>query len=182
MLPKWRAALRPLPSTLSPDSSFDTMVCQFGMMFYPDKPKGYREAHRVLTQGGRYLFSVWDEHRYNAFGRIAHDVVKKFFPDDPPPFYAVPFSYSAIDLIKKQLLEAHFVDINISVATREQSIPDLKAFARGIVFGNPLLTQIVQRHGDPAAVQEAVEAVMLMEFGNPAMMQLQAIFFEVTRR
>jgi ubiquinone/menaquinone biosynthesis C-methylase UbiE len=115
-----------------PDSSFDTMVCQFGMMFYPDRQKGYREAHRVLTQGGRYLFSVWDDHRYNAFGRITHDVVTKFFPHDPPPFYEVPFSYSSIDLIKEQLLEARFTDIYVSVVTREQSLHDLRAFTRGI--------------------------------------------------
>ena len=165
-----------------PDSSFDTMVCQFGMMFYPDKQKGYREAHRVLKLGGRYLFSVWDEHRYNAFGRITHAVVKNFFPDDPPPFYAVPFSYSAIDLIKEQLLDAHFTDINVSVLTRERSIPDLKAFAQGIVFGNPLLIQIAQRHGDPDAVQKAVFAAMEAEFGEPSSLQIQAIFVEATKR
>ena len=39
-----------------PDASFDTIVCQFGVMFFPDKDKGYREAHRVLVGGGRYLF------------------------------------------------------------------------------------------------------------------------------
>jgi ubiquinone/menaquinone biosynthesis C-methylase UbiE len=46
------------------DASFDTVVCQYGVMFYPDKAKGYTEAHRVLAPGGRYPFSVWDEHRH----------------------------------------------------------------------------------------------------------------------
>jgi ubiquinone/menaquinone biosynthesis C-methylase UbiE len=45
-----------------PDSSFDVVVCQFGVMFFPDKDKGYREAHRALVSGGRYLFSVWDSY------------------------------------------------------------------------------------------------------------------------
>jgi ubiquinone/menaquinone biosynthesis C-methylase UbiE len=165
-----------------PDASFDGVVCQFGMMFYPDRQIGYREAHRVLTPGGRYLFSVWDGHRYNAFGRITHDVVKKFFPADPPPFYAVPFSYSGIDLIKEQLLEARFMDIDVSVVTREQSIPDLRAFTRGIVFGNPLIVQIAQRNGDPAEVQAAIMEAMGEEFGRPAVMQIQAIIFGATKR
>ena len=43
-----------------PDASFDAVVCQFGVMFFPDKEKGYCEAHRVLVSGGRYFFSVWD--------------------------------------------------------------------------------------------------------------------------
>jgi ubiquinone/menaquinone biosynthesis C-methylase UbiE len=43
-----------------PDASFDAVVCQFGIMFFPNKDKGHREAHRMLASGGRYLFSVWD--------------------------------------------------------------------------------------------------------------------------
>src|SRR5258708_18980616 len=30
------------------DGAFDAVVCQFGVMFYPDKDRSYREAHRVL--------------------------------------------------------------------------------------------------------------------------------------
>src|SRR5712691_2873325 len=56
------------------DASFDAVVCQFGLMFFPDKPKSYSEVFRVLAPGGRYVFSVWDSHRYNLFGRIAHEV------------------------------------------------------------------------------------------------------------
>ena len=75
-----------------PDHSFDAVVCQFGVMFFPEKDKSYREIHRVLATGGRYLFNVWDSHRYNDFGRIVHEVVGSFFPGDPPQFYKVPFS------------------------------------------------------------------------------------------
>jgi SAM-dependent methyltransferase len=67
-----------------PDSSFDAVVCQFGVMFFPDKDKSYREVHRVLAPGGHYLFSVWDSHVYNKFGRIQHEVPGSFFPADPP--------------------------------------------------------------------------------------------------
>ena len=42
------------------DGAFDTIVCQFGVMFFHDKDKGYREAYRVLGRGGRYHFNVWD--------------------------------------------------------------------------------------------------------------------------
>ena len=42
------------------DDSFDLVVCQFGVMFFPDKVKGNSEARRVLRNGGRYLLVVWD--------------------------------------------------------------------------------------------------------------------------
>jgi len=54
-----------------PDALFDAVICQFGVMFFPDKEKSYREVHRVLAPGGKYLFfSVWDPHRYNASGEL----------------------------------------------------------------------------------------------------------------
>ena len=40
-----------------PDGSFDAVVCQFGVMFFPDKPKAFREARRVLKPNGRFLVS-----------------------------------------------------------------------------------------------------------------------------
>ena len=165
-----------------PDASFDTVVCQFGMMFYPDKDKGYREAYRVLGPRGRYLFSVWDSHGYNAFGRITHQVVEHFFPTDTPTFYKVPFGYQSIDLIKDQLIAAGFTDIIASVLIHEKTIPNMQDFTRGVVFGNPLLFQIQQRGGDAAKIQAAITLAMEKEFGHPAKMKLQAIIFEAKKK
>src|SRR5262249_59492188 len=90
---------------------------------------------------GRYLFSVWDSHRHNPFGRIAHETVASFFPADPPQFYMVPFSYYQIDPIKESLIDAGFTDISVAVIRLEKEIPDAARFARGLVHGNPLLTR-----------------------------------------
>ena len=103
--PDEQVEFQPADATALPfaDASFDAVVCQFGVMFYPDKAKSYREVHRVLAPGGRYFFNVWDSHRYNPFGRIAHGVVQRLFPIDPPQFYKVPFSCHQIDPIKEAL-------------------------------------------------------------------------------
>src|SRR5215467_6200229 len=42
------------------DATFGAVVCQFGWMFFPDKPKAMREARRVLQGGGTMLFNTWD--------------------------------------------------------------------------------------------------------------------------
>jgi ubiquinone/menaquinone biosynthesis C-methylase UbiE len=112
-----------------PDGVFDAVVCQFGVMFFPDKAKSYREVYRVLAPGGRHLFSVWDSQRYNPFGRIAHEVAGGFFPSNPPPFYSVPFSYNQIDPIKESLIDEGFGDLQIAVVKLEKKIPDVEAFA-----------------------------------------------------
>ena len=167
-----------------PDDSFDAVVCQFGVMFFPDKDRSYRESHRVLAPGGRYLFSVWDAHRYNHFGSIVHEVVGSFFPADPPQFYKVPFSYHQIDPIKESLIDTGFMDINIAVLRLEKEIPDTALFARGIVYGNPLIDQIRSRGGvDPDRVVDAVAQTLRAEFGSdPGRMTLQAIIFSAGKR
>ena len=164
------------------DGSFDAVVCQFGIMFYPDRGKSYREALRVLEPGGRYLFSTWDSHRYNPFARIGHEVSTSAFPANPPPFYTVPFSCNQIDPIKEDLLAAGFTGIDASVVTLEKTIPDAAAFARGLVYGNPLIDQIRARGGDPKPVFDTVVERLHREFGaDPGRMPLQALMFSARK-
>jgi ubiquinone/menaquinone biosynthesis C-methylase UbiE len=73
-----------------PDASFDAVVCQFGIMFFPDKAVGAREAFRVLRPGGTWPFNVWDAMERVPVVRITHETVARFFPTDPPQFYRIP--------------------------------------------------------------------------------------------
>jgi SAM-dependent methyltransferase len=166
------------------DGSFDAVVCQFGVMFFPDKAKSYSEVYRVLAPGGRYVFSVWDSHRYNPFGRIAHKVAGSFFPADPPQFYSVPFSCHQIDPVKQSLIEAGFTGINAAVVSLDKEIPDVAHFARAAIYGNPLIDQVRARGGvEPELVVDALVQEYRREFGaDPGRMPLQAIFFSATKR
>ncbi len=177
---------QPADATALPfsDGAFETVVCQFGVMFFPQKDASYREVHRVLAPGGRYLFSVWDSHRYNPFGRIAHETAARFFPADPPQFYTVPFSYYEIDPIKESLINAGFTDINVAVVGIYKEIPDAARFARGLVRGNPLIDEIRGRGGvDPDRIIDTLAQALRQEFGpDPGRMPLQAIIFSASRR
>ena len=161
------------------DGHFDAVVCQFGIMFFPDQAKGHREAHRVLSPGGRYLFSVWDEHAYNGFARVTNALVLELFPQDPPRFYSVPFSSNAIDPIKQSLLEANFDEINVHVLGLKKSVADLSLFARGLVFGNPLIDEITARGTtSPEDVHAALVERLRAEFGaEPCDIPLQTILY-----
>jgi len=164
------------------DESFDAALCQFGIMFFPDKAKSFREIHRVLAPGGHYLFSVWDSHRHNPFGRIGHETAGKFFPTDPPQFYVAPFSYHQIDSIKESLIETGFTDINVAVIKLQKEIGDATGFAQALVYGNPLIDEIRARGGaDPDRVVDAMLRAVRHEFGAVLWMPLQAIVFSAMR-
>lgn len=164
------------------DSSFDAVVCQFGIMFYPDKPKSFRETRRVLAPGGTYLFSVWDAHAYNPFGRIVHEVAARFFPKDPPPFYKIPFGTHSIDAVKTMLHEAGFGGIKVEVLAHDSPVADLSFLARSAVFGNPFGDQVKERGGDPEAVIAAIEKDLAAAFGTrPRPIPMQTIFFAASK-
>ncbi len=163
-----------------PDGAFDAVVCQFGVMFFPDKAQSYREVHRVLAPGGRYLFNVWDSHRHNPFGRITHELVQRLFPSDAPQFFRVPFGYHAIDPIKEALIEARLTDITVAVVRQETEVANLAAFAHGLVYGSPLAEQIKARGSiAPDRVLHALIEALRGEIGaDPGCTLLQTIVFE----
>lgn len=70
------------------DMTFDAVTCQFGTMFFPDKPRAFAEARRVLRPGGVFIFSVWDRIEDNEFADVITTAIAPVFPDDPPRFLA----------------------------------------------------------------------------------------------
>jgi ubiquinone/menaquinone biosynthesis C-methylase UbiE len=115
------------------DGSFDAVVCQFGLMFVPDKESAMRECYRILSSGGVFLFNVWDSIEHNPFGQIAHKTIATFFEHDPPNFYELPFSFYDADLIRGLLQRAGFMAIEASLVTLPCRSPSASEFA--IWFG-----------------------------------------------
>ena len=70
------------------DGSFDAVVCQFGVMFFPEKSKAFSEARRVLMPGGVFIFNVWDRITENEFADTVTNALESIFPTDPPRFMA----------------------------------------------------------------------------------------------
>jgi len=120
------------------DASMDLIVCQFGVMFFPDKPASFREAARVLAPGGRYLFNTWGTTAENPFSEVASEVSAAAFPDDPPGFYRVPFSYPDPAAVRADLAAGGFGEVEHRRVAFEAEVADPARFARGIVYGNPL--------------------------------------------
>jgi SAM-dependent methyltransferase len=166
------------------DGSFDAVVCQFGTMFFPDKEKAFREAHRVLAADGRFVFSVWDAPAHNPLARVVGDTLAGLFPADPPWFFDAPFSYHHIDPVKGLLQAAGFGDLAIAVLRGDRVISDVPAFARGLVYGSPLIDEVRARGSvEPDRIVEALQEALPRAFGTgPTQMPLQAIVFEARRR
>jgi ubiquinone/menaquinone biosynthesis C-methylase UbiE len=127
------------------DRTFDAIVCQFGIMFVPDKALAAREAHRVLKSGGLFLFNVWDTMEHNELAQLTHRTIASYFDRDPPAFYKVPFGYHDQDEIKRVLKEAGFQEIKTEVVAKVGAANQAEDAATGLVQGNPVAVAIAER-------------------------------------
>ena len=121
------------------DASFDLVVCQFGVMFYPDKVRGNAEARRVLREGGHYLFAVWDRIERNGLGNLANQSMREAFPDNPPQFMTRgPYSYHEPEWIERDLHAAGFTEVAIETIELTSRSGSAEEGARGLVYGSPM--------------------------------------------
>ena len=152
------------------DQAFDVVVCQFGVMFFPDKAKGYSEARRVLRAGGTFLFTVWDRLSENAFVDEIGATLAKVFPDDPPTFMArTPHGHYDMDKIRGELGAAGFVDIKVEAIAHMAKAKSPRDVATAYCQGTPVRAEIEAR--DKAGLERVtgiVTEAVARKFGSGA--------------
>ena len=144
------------------DASFDTVVCQFGAMFFPDRIGAYRETRRVLKRDGRFLFNVWDRIEENEFAQVVTEAVGAMFPSDPPRFLArTPHGYHDVGQIKAELQAAGFSSIEFETIRERSEAPNPGLPAIAYCQGTPLRGELEARDpkGLEAATARAAEAI-----------------------
>ena len=154
-----------------PDSSFDVVVCQFGVMFFPDKVRGLSEFRRVLRRGGLLVFNVWDSIETNELAHEIENAVAALMPADPPRFLSrTPYAYHDQSAIVRHVSAAGFVappEIETVTARSRAESPRVPAVA--FCQGTPLRNDIEAR--DPSRLSEATdaaEAAIARRFGRGA--------------
>lgn len=159
------------------DASFDAVCCQFGVMFYPDKVEGYREARRVLRPGGRFVFNSWDGLESNVFAERVNRAVGQIFPDDPPAFMArTPHGYNDPRMIAEHVRAAGFAEVDVLTlpeTSRAQTARDVAiAFCQGTPLRNELETRGPGRLDE---ITTRVSEALAGEFGaGPVSAPMQA--------
>jgi ubiquinone/menaquinone biosynthesis C-methylase UbiE len=165
------------------DRSFDAVVCQFGLMFFPDKERAIRETFRVLKPGGTFLFNVWDAIEQNDLPHTAHEVVAKFFADNPPDFYDVPFSFHDPETIRTLLSTAGFDDVELTLLPLAAIAASARDAAKGLIHGNPIITAIRER--DESRIPEieaALTSAIAARYGEaPVRARMQALVCSARR-
>jgi len=139
------------------DGTFDAVVCQFGVMFFPDKAKAFSEARRVLRSGGVFIFNVWDRIKENEFADTVTTALESLFPRDPPRFMArTPHGYYDRPTIERDLASGGFTkSAQIATVAARSRAESSRVPAVAYCQGTPLRSEIETR--DASRLGEATD-------------------------
>jgi SAM-dependent methyltransferase len=147
-------------------AEFEMVVCQFGVMFFPDKPAAFAEARRVLTADGSLLVSVWGTIETHDFQAAVVAAIEHGFPDDPPTFMvSVPHGYADVDVVATDLRAGGLECTSIETVILEGRAASAADLAAGYCTGTPLRAGIEAR-GDLRTTVAAVAHEMEARLGT----------------
>jgi SAM-dependent methyltransferase len=151
------------------EGAFDAVVCQFGVMFFPDKPRAFSEARRVLRKDGVFVFNVWDRIEENEFADTVTQALESRFPDDPPRFMArTPHGYHDCVAIERDLkLGGFLAPPHFETIEARSRAPSALGPAIAYCQGTPLRSEIEAR--DPSGLAQATDSAaqaIALKFGS----------------
>ncbi len=167
------------------DGMFDAVICQFGMMFMPDKSKAFAEARRVLRIGGVLLFNVWDRIEDNEFAQTVAAALESLFPDNPPRFLArTPHGYYHVPTLERDLAGGGFtLPAQIHTVAERSRAASPRIPAIGYCQGTPLRNEIdACRESRPGEATDAAAEGIARRFGpGPVDGKIQALVVAIER-
>ncbi len=155
------------------DNSFDMAGSQFGVMLFPDMPKGISEMVRVVEPGGRVLINAYgDPHKIEFLGFFVGAVqsVRPDFegpPMDPPP---LPFQLQDPQRLRKELSAARLKDIQVETITETTEHKTGKDLWEWLVWSNPIvetmLSSLSLTNDERGVVQQTLEKMVRQRAGG----------------
>lgn len=166
------------------DATFDLVVCQFGLMFVPDKLRALREMYRVLVPGGRLLCNTWASPADNQLFAISGAVAATYFGSNPGTQAQGPFSMQDEAVTEQLLMQAGFDAATVDAVQKTVAVKSAQRAATGFIKGSPVLTAIQQRYPALLPVMlEQLEAEFSRHFGAPPLQtSLRAWVFEARKQ
>lgn len=150
------------------DNSFDLAVCQFGLMFFPDKFKAAKEAFRVLRRGGRCFFSTWERVEFvPMFKLIYNDVLLASVNDSDPARFLTPFSLYDPGLLQRLMQDAGFKNCQVGRVEFQSGVTDAETIVKGFFSEHSVGAEISRT--DPELfqkIEEKMVAEIVRTFGD----------------
>ena len=147
------------------DASFDAAFSMFGLIFFPDRGKGFRELHRVLRPGGRAVVSSWRPFETVPPIKAVFEVMLELMPE-------LPFGKNKAPLgepedFRAELEAAGFTSVDVKLVSHAQIAPSPGAFWTSMSRSTAPLVLLRRRIGEDrwSALSDGILSSLITRFG-----------------
>lgn len=162
--------------------TFDMAGSQFGVMLFPDMPKGVREMVRVVKPGGRVLMTVYGDQRKIEFFHLLVEAIQSVRPEftgppiDPPP---LPFQLQDPARLRRELVSAGLTIVEVETIAETLEFRSGQDLWDWLVWSNPIVEAVLGslkidegergkiKHALDSAVQGRAGSVGVAKLTNP---------------
>lgn len=108
------------------DGSFDVVLCQQGLQFFPDQPVALREMRRVLTGNGRLALSVWNN--VGIYNTAVSSALAQFVGSDIAARFNASRKVPTAGELERLAAEAGFSAVDVTVSCIHVHLPHIDKF------------------------------------------------------
>jgi len=148
-----------------PDASFDGAFSMFGLIFFPDRARGFQELFRVLRPAGRAVVASWRPFVHVPPVKVAFDKLIELMPE-------LPFGKSKAPLgepeeVRAEFEAAGFRNVEVEVVTRASTAPDPGSFWQSMARSSAPFVLMRRRLGEErwATLSDGIRSALVTRFG-----------------
>jgi SAM-dependent methyltransferase len=121
-----------------PDSSYDVVMSQFALMYFPDRVAALQEMRRVLRPGGRLAVAVWGPYDRAASYVALTEITQRRCGRAAADVLTAPFVLGKKDVLVDLFKSAGIDDARVALREGTVTYPTIEAFVETEVKGSPL--------------------------------------------
>jgi ubiquinone/menaquinone biosynthesis C-methylase UbiE len=123
-----------------PSASFDVILCQQGLQFFPDQAAALHEMLRVLVPGGRIALSVWKS--LSPYNDAVGEACERFTSPEIAKKYCASREVPHAETLQDMIVAAGFRKVEVRPRTVIIHQPEIEAFVLGHLSGGPVASAI----------------------------------------
>jgi ubiquinone/menaquinone biosynthesis C-methylase UbiE len=145
------------------DNTFDAAFSMFGLMFFPDRCKGFAEIYRTLKPGGTIAVTSWAPIDRSPAMQLMFGAIRAIKPEIPEPQKSID-TLENPDVFKQEMQDAGFRDVKIQSVTRFAfPVVSIPKFWEDMVKGSAPIQMMKKAMGEAAWKEKEGLAIRYLE-------------------